>query len=74
MNDEIYTSQIVSEVIETNGSLSIGATRLTQASVEVIESQTVTNNIRSSQMAVEVILTRYDIVPRFIGWGVPISS
>ena len=73
MNDEIYTSQIVSEVIETNGSLSIGATRLTQASVEVIESQTVTNNIRSSQMAVEVILTRYDIVPRFIGWGAPIA-
>lgn len=71
MADTIYTTQVVTEVIETTN-MSAGTMRFTQSSVEVIESNPVNYRLRSSQIAVEVILSRQDLAKKFIGWGVPI--
>ena len=73
MADSIYTTHVAAEVIETRDTPT-GGFRITSTSFEVIEAAPADNRFITSQVAVEVILSRQDMLKRFIGWGVPIKS
>ena len=67
----IRATQASNEVIELSDRV-MNFSRLTVVANEVIESQSARYDLRASHLAVEVILTRYDVARQFIGWGAPL--